>query len=232
MAHGTSQAILGLGDGSNIGAPNAADANNTLDALAATQTEIDAHTADTADAHDASAVSVLDTATDWVGTDVEAVLAEVADNGRTYFSTLTADSADIQNDTLTASGLTVTVVPGTYEVEALVAVTTAAAADIKFKFDGTATVTATVGVSDLFLINGPGGADATVAFVPVLLPTSWTTAVTYATTGALADSPFFFKGKLVVTVAGTILVQFAQGTTNASNTHVDKGSYLKLTKVA
>lgn len=219
MAHGNTQAVLGLGDGSNIGAPNAADADNTLDALVAVDVL-------------ASDISITDSAGEYAATTIEAALAEIADRGRTYFSTLTADSADIQNDTLTASGLTVSVVPGTYELEALLAVTSAALADIKFKFGGTATVTATAGTSDIYLINGPGGADGTVAYIPALLPTSWTTAKTYATTGALADSPFFFKGKLVVTVAGTIIVEFAQGTTNASNTHVDSGSYLKLTKVA
>jgi hypothetical protein len=39
-----------------------------------------AHEADAADAHDASAISVLDTATNFTGTDVEAVLAELQDN--------------------------------------------------------------------------------------------------------------------------------------------------------
>jgi hypothetical protein len=38
------------------------------------------HLADAADAHDASAVSVLDTAANFTGTDVEAVLAELQDN--------------------------------------------------------------------------------------------------------------------------------------------------------
>ncbi|MES2156033.1 MAG: hypothetical protein V4510_12945 [bacterium] len=52
MAHGTTQAILGLGDGSVIGTGgNVADADNRLDALAATQAEIDAHTGDTSSAH-------------------------------------------------------------------------------------------------------------------------------------------------------------------------------------
>lgn len=38
------------------------------------------HIADSSDAHDASAISVLDTATNFTGTDVEAVLAELQDN--------------------------------------------------------------------------------------------------------------------------------------------------------
>ena len=44
------------------------------------QGDVTAHTGDTADAHDASAISVLDTATNFTGTDVEAVLAELQDN--------------------------------------------------------------------------------------------------------------------------------------------------------
>lgn len=39
-----------------------------------------AHIADASDAHDASAISVLDTAANFAGTDVEAVLAELQDN--------------------------------------------------------------------------------------------------------------------------------------------------------
>lgn len=43
-------------------------------------TELQNHLDDTADAHDASAISVLDTAANFTGTDVEAVLAELQDN--------------------------------------------------------------------------------------------------------------------------------------------------------
>lgn len=42
--------------------------------------DLSAHTGDTSDAHDASAISVLDTAANFTGTDVEAVLAELQDN--------------------------------------------------------------------------------------------------------------------------------------------------------
>lgn len=50
------------------------------DAGAETALGAGTHIADTTDAHDASAVSVLDTATNFTGTDVEAVLAELQDN--------------------------------------------------------------------------------------------------------------------------------------------------------
>ena len=42
--------------------------------------DISSHTGDATDAHDASAISVLDTAANFTGTDVEAVLAELQDN--------------------------------------------------------------------------------------------------------------------------------------------------------
>jgi hypothetical protein len=42
--------------------------------------DISSHTGDSSDAHDASAISVLDTAANFTGTDVEAVLAELQDN--------------------------------------------------------------------------------------------------------------------------------------------------------
>lgn len=44
----------------------------------ATQAELDAHINDASDAHDASAISVLDTNGDYTATDVEGVLAEIA----------------------------------------------------------------------------------------------------------------------------------------------------------
>jgi hypothetical protein len=44
----------------------------------ATQAELDAHTGDTTDAHDASAISVADSGGNFTGSDVEAVLAELA----------------------------------------------------------------------------------------------------------------------------------------------------------
>ena len=43
--------------------------------------DISSHTGDSSDAHDASAISVLDTAANFTGTDVEAVLAELATGG-------------------------------------------------------------------------------------------------------------------------------------------------------
>lgn len=59
------------------GALHAKDSSGTVTALGG---DVSAHTGDTSDAHDASAISVLDTAANFTGTDVEAVLAELQDN--------------------------------------------------------------------------------------------------------------------------------------------------------
>jgi len=174
-----------------------------------------AHLADAADAH--SEITTLNTF-------------------KPVFSTLTADSADVNASVvLIASGLTVTLpIAGTYVVKAVIPYTTAAAADISLKFGGTATVTAGLGSSSLFIVNAPSG-DATAAKVPTLIPTSWTTEfeTQLATTGAPAgENPIIIEGKLTVTVAGTILLEFTQGTSDASNTHIDSGAYLMAQRVA
>lgn len=62
---------------------------NVATAVKANTTALNAHLADSADAHDASAISVVDSAAQYVATDVEAALAEVMD----YAQTKTDDSA-------------------------------------------------------------------------------------------------------------------------------------------
>jgi len=168
-------------------------------------------------------------------TTVETVLDELY-TYRPLYSTLTADTAPASQDTtVNATGLTVTLpIAGTYDLEAFLPYTAHADGDIKFQFGGTATVTATVGVSDIYYMMGPliDGDASTHQAVPVLLPTSWTTAYPITTTGTPALFPTLFKGRLVATVAGTIIVSFAQVTSTVHNTLVGKGAYLKLQRVA
>jgi hypothetical protein len=185
---------------------------------------------------DAADVSIADAGSYTTETTAEAALQELY-TYKPLYSTLTANSAARNaTTTLLASGLTVTVpVAGTYNLEALVSVTTAAAADVSLKFGGTATVTATVGTSDIYYLAGPmAGSDGTIATQGKLLPTSWTTEVEtmFANTGASADQPFLFKGTLVVTAVGTIIISFTQGTSDATDTKIQAGSYLKLQRVA
>lgn len=266
MAHGTDQAIVGLGDGSD--APNAGPvttgADNRLETIVegstidlATQAELDAHTADTLNAHAASAILVDSTSLTGTAVDVQASLVEIDDlldahiadaadahseitTLNTYkpvFSHLTADSAARNaTTTLLDSGLTVTLpIAGTYVLDALVMYITAAAADISFKWDGTATVTGTVGTSDIIAYPGAlAGGDGSTPGLGLLLPTSWTTEseTPFANTAAHTATPVYFKGVLVATVAGTIKLQFTQGTSDASDTKVKAGSWMTVQRVA
>lgn len=81
----------------------AAALQNIEDGVDAAHTLIDDHIADTADAHDASAVSVLDTAAQFTGTNVETVLAEVQDNLDTHLAD-TVDAHDASAVSVTPAG--------------------------------------------------------------------------------------------------------------------------------
>ena len=103
----------------------------------ATQAELDAHTADTADAHDASAISFVATGT-IAGTDVQTAVAEVATDAATALSTHEADTTSIHGITNTANLLTTS-----SGIDALsdVTITAGAAGDI-LRHDGAAWVDA------------------------------------------------------------------------------------------
>lgn len=163
-------------------------------------------------------------------------LSTVVTSYQPQFSHLTADSAAVNASvTLIDSGLTATIGVGTYELDALVMYITAAAADISFKWAGTATVTDTVGTSDIVAFPGAlAGGNGSTPGLGVLLPTSWTTEseAPFANTAAHTATPVYFKGILVATVGGTIKLQFTQGTSDATDTKIKAGSWMKLQKVA
>lgn len=81
-----------------ISATNVQDAINELEAEAAADaTALANHLADTSDAHDASAISILDTAGDFTATDVEGALAELqadAEADATALADHLADTSD------------------------------------------------------------------------------------------------------------------------------------------
>lgn len=87
--------LTGLGDDDHPQYTTAAEATTIADASVA------GHTADTTDAHDASAVSVLDTGGNFTGTDVEAVLAEL--NAAISAGGIPATIADAKGDLIAAS---------------------------------------------------------------------------------------------------------------------------------
>ncbi len=216
----TTAAELTATDGSQYGEGALAYAQDTNQAYRysgsawVTEADVDTHIADTEDAH--TEITTLNTYIP-------------------RFSTLTADSADIQNDTFTETGLSVTLpIAGTYVVEAVLPYTTPSAQDIQFKFvAGTATITATAGTSDIWMVDAIAATGTTTSRVPVLVATSWTTAVSVLSDQAIADiNPVVFKGKLVATVAGTVTIQFAQVTTGAFNTHIGAGAWFMAQRVA
>ena len=103
----------------------------------ATQAELDAHTADTTDAHDASAISFVATGT-IAGTDVQTAVAEVATDAATALSNHEADTTSIHGITDTSALLT-----SSSSIDALtdVTITAAASGDI-LRHNGTAWVDA------------------------------------------------------------------------------------------
>lgn len=245
MAHGQQQAMFGLGKGTNaVVDPVDNDAEAILElelsegaALAASNVTVDSTTlAGTATTVQGALDEIDDVA------NAAAVAATVATENavnlsyRPLFSRLTADSAARNaTTTLLASGLTVTVGVGTYHLEALVMYITAAAADISFKWGGTATVTGTIGTSDIVAFPGAlAGGDGSTPGLGILLPTSWTTEseAPFTNTAAHTATPVIFKGVLTTTVGGTIILEFTQGTSDASDTKIKAGSWLKLQKVA
>ena len=103
----------------------------------ATQAELDAHTADTVDAHDASAISFVAGGT-IAGTDVQTAVAEVATDAATALSNHEADTTSIHGISDTTALLTTA-----SGIDALtdVTITAAASGDI-LRHNGTAWVDA------------------------------------------------------------------------------------------
>lgn len=147
--------------------------------------------------------------------------ASYANANLSLWSGLTADSADVNNSTtFVDSGLSVTLpATGTYRFDCRLVYTTAAAADLKVKFTGTATVTA----GDSYILDvGINGTKHAVG-----------DSISLLSAGALTDYTFaFYVGFITVTAAGTFKVQFAQNTADPTNTHIDEGAFLAVQRVA
>lgn len=132
-------------------------------------------------------------------------------------SALTADGPDVNASTvLVDSGLSIALGVGTYVVEFNPVITTAGAADLKvaFAFSGTATGK----VQDM----GTG-----FTIVDLTTPIS----ITGAGRTDFASYESQLTAMVVVTVAGTLKLQYAQNTSDVSNTHLDLGSVLRAVKV-
>lgn len=120
-----------------------------------------------------------------------------------------------QNDTLeNVTGLSLTLTPGTWKIELIAHFqsSTAADGDVAFTFSGTST--------------SQGYVDAEVGTTYF---TSWGSEIRLAGANG-AYRRCFIDGYAVVTVEGTLQVQFAQGVTTAVDTTILAGALLRATK--
>lgn len=131
-------------------------------------------------------------------------------------------TGDVSNSTTTladATGLSINVKAGrTYSFEFDLSITAAAAGGIKVAISGTATATNIV--YDGWILDGSAG-----GVVGNTQATALNTVVATSTiTGTTAH--VIVRGTITVNAAGTLKLQFAQNTSNATATVVKLGSYL------
>lgn len=103
--------------------PNASISEAQLDFDPATQAELDAHITDATDAHDASAISIIDAAGDFTATEVEGALAELQSDAEADAQALAdhlSDAADAHDASAVSVLDTATNFTGT-DVEAVLA---------------------------------------------------------------------------------------------------------------
>jgi len=139
-----------------------------------------------------------------------------------------SDTQRISTTTLTADpDLQLTLLTGQYEYELFMLFdSVTAAAGFKFQSNGTAIDsrgTSPAGATGL--VNAAAYGPKLESFVGATL--------TYATVGTAANSnQVSYKGSLLVSTPGTFGIQWAQGTSTASNTTLRAGSYLTATLLA
>jgi len=120
------------------------------------------------------------------------------------------------------AGMSVSVVAsGIYDIEAYIQTTNVVKA-IQVAFGGTATYTN---------VKGNWEAHWGVNNFTALNITAINTAFSSATLNALADAWIWFRGTIEVNAAGTLLLQSAQLTADASNSTLLRGSMMKLIKL-
>mgnify|MGYP001568732855 CR=1 FL=1 len=80
----SAEIVVGTTPGGELGGTWAAPTVDTTHSGSTHSTATDTHIADTSDAHDASAISILDTAGDFTATDVEGALAELQSDAESH----------------------------------------------------------------------------------------------------------------------------------------------------
>lgn len=152
------------------------DAGNTISAIVslssisaahlsfdvATQVELNDHINDTSDAHDASAISILDTANDFTATDVEGALAELQAADEADEAALAAHLADTA-DAHDASAISFVPAAGIAATDAQAAIEEAATDAATALAAHEADTTSVHGIANTANLYAAGGTDVAVA---------------------------------------------------------------------
>jgi hypothetical protein len=214
MAHGTEQAVAGLGDGSVIGTGgNVADADNRLASLASVF-DIEASEVDVADAGGYTATTDLESAIQ----EIYSRLPYTIDQG----SDLVIDTTVGDGSTLRTTSMVAPVLASTkYVVEAYLVLTGSANSGWKFSFDAPSAATM------IWQATSFDAADS------VLLSAEKAVGDSYGATAAAAVQQFYVQGVLTVdTTAGNLSVFAAQNVDHADDFTVHEESWLRVTKAA
>jgi hypothetical protein len=135
----------------------------------------------------------------------------------------TAQTANANIVPATVTGMAAPVAVGTYAVR-IVLYTTVASGTAGIAITGLLT-TAVLGVGNFVTTAQLAASVATTAATSVTSPISFYTAATQPV-------QIVVDGTFTVTTAGTLTIQMCQNTSNASNSVVNVGSYMTLTKIA
>jgi hypothetical protein len=193
-----------------IGAPNS------------TQTQIGQQTADHVAFTGGTSANVVHTGETWNGGTINGATI----SGTISPSTVKTSSAVTANATTTyanVTGLTFTVVPGTYKFTMMLPSTVAnGTGGIKYAFNYTGTVLSSI----------ESTARGYTASAVAVQHTTTTTTQTDLFTQAAVVIFVEIEGTMVVTTGGQIDVQMAQNTSNASNTVALVGGTLQMTRIS
>lgn len=190
-------------------------------ALAELQSDAEAHLADSSDAHDASAISITDSGGYFTGTDVEAALQELgAASGGGGMSLIVKDADETVNSNTTVQDdddlLFSVAANEKWQFEGVLFVTSAATPDFKMTFSGPS---GAVGAYGLLLNDGASAAAEDTASLATdsTVTIAGTSPVIIRFWGAIANGAN----------TGSLKLQWAQDTSDAANTTVLAGSYIK-----
>ena len=184
-----------------------------------------AHLADTSDAHDASAISVLDSGGNFTGTDVEAVLAELSDSITAWTNVIKTANESVDTNTTPQDDnhlFFATEVGAVYQIEGLLIYSNAAGTtpDLKTVWGEDTTIRGFIAA------HGVSNTDSNFTGYA---QTNQTATIILGT--VVADRHATIVGHHVGN-GGTFRLQWAQNVSNGTATILKAGSYLRYRRVS